>query len=116
MSRYEIAFVGTGADPDEPDASGFAMAYHHAEAYQRLNECDLVACADIVPENAAAFAKRFGILDERTYEDLETMLVESDPDVVSVCVPPSVHADVVVDCAVNEDLDAIHCEKPMDLT
>ena len=34
MTTYDVAFVGTGADPESPDASGFAMAYHHAAAYE----------------------------------------------------------------------------------
>ncbi|PSQ01446.1 hypothetical protein BRC92_10695 [Halobacteriales archaeon QS_4_69_31] len=33
-----------------------------------------------------------------------------------VSVPPAVHAEVVVEAVYEGDLDAIHCEKPMDLT
>jgi predicted dehydrogenase len=44
------------------------------------------------------------------------MLAEVDPDVLSVCVPPAVHADVVIECIRAGDLAAVHCEKPMDLT
>lgn len=116
MTNYDVAFVGTGADPDDPDVSGFAMAYHHADAYEALENCDLAACADIVPENAAAFADRYGIAEDHQYEDYEAMVAEVGPDVVSVAVPPAIHADVVVDCVRAGDLEAIHCEKPMDLT
>jgi UDP-N-acetylglucosamine 3-dehydrogenase len=112
---HDVAFIGTGADPDDPDFSGFAMAYHHAEAYERLENCELTACADIVPENAAAFAETFRIDEDRTYEDYTEMLAEVDPDIVSICVPPAIHARVVIDCA-RHDVNAIHCEKPMDLT
>ncbi|MFB6206029.1 MAG: Gfo/Idh/MocA family protein [Haloglomus sp.] len=113
---YDVAFVGTGADPEDPDTSGFAMAYHHADAYEALDDCTLVACADIVPENAAAFAEAYGLSEDHTYEDYEAMVTEVDPDVVSVCVPPAIHAEVVVDCVRAGDPAAIHCEKPMDLT
>lgn len=116
MSSHDIAFIGTGDDPDDPDFSGFAMAYHHAEAYEKLDDCELLACADIVPENAAAFADTFDVAEEHTYEDYEEMLVDAEPDVVSVCVPPAIHADVVVDCAQSGVVDAVYCEKPMDLT
>ena len=44
------------------------------------------------------------------------MLEAAESDVVSVCVPPAVHADVVVDCTYSNSVDAIHCEKLMDLT
>ncbi|AUV82734.1 glucose-fructose oxidoreductase [Salinigranum rubrum] len=108
-----IALVGTGADPDDPDSDGFAMAYRHAAGYQRIDGCELVACADIVRENAEAFADAHDISAKGVYEDYETMLSEVEPDVVSVTVPPAIHADIVVGCAETEIPDAIHCEKPM---
>jgi predicted dehydrogenase len=108
---YRVAIIGTGADPDERDRDGYAMAYRHAPGYERLGECELVACADIVPENAEAFAENFGL--DQVYTDHETLLEEVDVDIASVCVPPSVHAEIVVDCAEMGDLEAIHCEKPM---
>ncbi len=112
---YDVTFIGTGADPDNPDVSGYAMAYHHANAYDRLENCELVACADIIPENASAFANAFGIDEAETFQDYEEMLAEVDPDIVSVCVPPALHAEIVIDCA-RHGVPAIHCEKPMDLT
>ena len=112
---HDVAFIGTGDDPDDPDMSGFAMAYHHARAYEHLESCALVACADIKPANAAAFAETFDIEDEHCFEDYEEMLAAIEPDIISVCVPPAIHAAVVVDCA-RHGPAAIHCEKPMDLT
>ena len=116
MTTYDVAFVGTGADPESPDASGFAMAYHHAAAYETIDACEPVACADIVPENAAAFADHHGIDGAHVYEDYAEMVREADPDFLSVCVPPAIHAQVVVDAIREGDLAGIHCEKPMDLT
>ncbi|MDS0281600.1 Gfo/Idh/MocA family protein [Haloarcula onubensis] len=108
---YDIGFIGTGADPDDPDQDGFAMAYRHASGYEALDDCRLTACADIVRENAERFAAEYGI--EHVYEQYERMLAETQPDVVSVCVPPGLHADIVVGCAETGVPDAIHCEKPM---
>ncbi|WP_266082069.1 Gfo/Idh/MocA family protein [Haladaptatus caseinilyticus] len=113
MTTYRIAFVGTGPAPESPDASGFAMAYRHAMAYDSRNDCKLVACADIVRENGDAFADSFAISDSNVYESYETMLEETEPDIVSVCVPPAIHADIVVGCIQTGIPDAIHCEKPM---
>jgi predicted dehydrogenase len=110
---YDVAFIGTGANPDEEDTDGYAMAYRHARAYARLSDCEFVACADIVPENAATFADRFDIPREHVYEDHERMLAAATPDVVSVCVPPPSHAELVIDCARSGAVRAIHCEKPM---
>ena len=111
---YRVAIIGTGPDPETQDRDGYAMAYRHAAGYQRLDSCSLVACADIVPENAEAFADHHGLT--AVYEDHESMLEDVEPDIVSVCVPPAIHADLVVDCATTASVDAVHCEKPMATT
>jgi hypothetical protein len=114
--RYTAAIIGTGPDPEETDRTGYAMAYRHAPGYQRLDNVELVACADIVRENVEAFAEHFDIAEANVYEDYEVMLEELDPDIVSVCTPPWVHADIVVGAARTGVPEAIHCEKPMATT
>ena len=113
MTDYDVAFVGTGANPENPSGEGFAMAYSHADAYEKLEGCSLVACADIVRDNAEAFAETYDVPAENVFEDYEEMLRAMEPDVVSVCTPPAVHAELVVGCARSGGVDAIHCEKPM---
>ncbi len=113
MSRYTVAVVGTGPDPENPTVESFAMGYRHAEAYCNHPDCELVACADLVPENAAAFAAEFGIDEGNVFEDYEAMAEAVEPDLVSVTVPPDVHEQVVVDLAETGVVDAVHCEKPM---
>jgi len=113
---YTVGFIGTGPDPEEKiSGESFAQAYSHAPGYAALESCEITACADLVPENAAAFADRFGIDDDRVYEDHAAMLAEVAPDVVSVCTPIPTHADLVLD-AVRAGVDAVHCEKPMAAT
>jgi len=107
-----VGFIGTGPDPDSPDSNGYAMAYRHASGYEFAG-CDLVACADIVPENAAAFAERHGIPAERVYTDYREMLAECSLDVVSVCTPPATHHELVLGVARSGGVGAIHCEKPL---
>jgi len=116
MSEFDVAFIGTGANPDEPSVEGFAMAYQHAAAYSDLEQCNLVGCADIVRKNAEAFAEEYDIDDDGVFEDYEEMLATVEPDVVSICMPPATHADLVVGTAESGVVDAIHCEKPMALT
>jgi predicted dehydrogenase len=113
---FSVAFIGTGPDPNNPSTDGFAMAYRHAPGYQRLDDCELVACADIVRENAAAFADAHGIPADRVYTDYREMLSAVEPDIVSVCTPPSVHAELVIGTARSGVVKAIHCEKPIALT
>ena len=108
----EIAIIGTGADPDDPDRTGFAMAYSHADAYEAVADCEIVACADIVREHAEAFAEAYELPADGVFTDHETMLDAVDPEIVSICTPPAVHEDLVVDC-VDHGVGAVHCEKPM---
>lgn len=110
---YTVAVIGTGTEPDDPGRDGYAMAYHHAAAYEKVDDCRLVACADIVRENAEAFATEFGVDDDGVFEDYEAMLETVEPDVVSICVPPAAHAEIALGCIRSGVVEAIHCEKPM---
>lgn len=113
MANHRVGIVGTGPDPDEKvSGESFAMAYEHARAYETIANCEVVACADIVPQNARDFAGTFDLDPDHVYEDSHEMVARADIDVVSVCVPPPAHAEVVVGCA-EEGIRAIHCEKPM---
>jgi predicted dehydrogenase len=117
MTDYRVAFIGTGPDPETPVwGESAAMAYQHGAGYRKLEQCDPVACADIVRENAEDFAAEFDIDDGNIYEDYTEMLAAVEPDIVSVCTPVPTHADIVIDCARAGDLQAIHCEKPMATT
>ncbi|MFB6296397.1 MAG: Gfo/Idh/MocA family protein, partial [Halobacteriales archaeon] len=117
MSDYTVGFIGTGPEPDNPVwGESAAMAYRHAAGYDRLDSCDILACADIVPENARAFADEFDIAQEHVYEDYEVMLAEARPDVLSVSTPVPTHAPIVLDCVRSGVPEAIHCEKPMATT
>jgi len=113
MSQYTAAVVGTGPDPAAPTTEGFAMGYRHAETIEADDRTELVACADVVPENGAAFAREFGLPEDAVYEDYETLLEEVQPDVVTVAVPPGIHEEIVVGAAESGVPQAIHSEKPI---
>jgi predicted dehydrogenase len=113
MPKLRVGFIGTGRKPERPGPMGYAMAYQHAEAYKRLDSCELAACADIVQENAAAFAEKYGI--QRVYTGYREMLAKEKPDVVSICTWPKLHAEMAIACA-QAGVKMCHCEKPMDLT
>jgi len=86
------------------------MAYQHAAGYAQLDNCDMVACADIVEENASSFAETNEI--PNIYLNHQEMLEKENLDIVSICVWPHLHEQMVIDCAVG-GVQAIHCEKPM---
>ncbi|GCE28990.1 oxidoreductase [Dictyobacter alpinus] len=113
MTRLHVGFIGTGRRKERRDQFGFAMAYEHAAGYLALPEqCELVACADLVQDYAAAFATTNGIPDSGIYTDYKKMLAECSLDIVSICTWPHLHAPMVLDCALA-GVRAIHCEKPM---
>jgi len=112
MSTFETAVIGVGSPPDQ-DAPGYSIGYAHGNAYRDHPDCELVACADVVRDHAESFAAEFEIDTSRAYEDYRELLSSVEPDVVSVCTPPNSHAPIVVDCARQGVVDAIHCEKPM---
>lgn len=89
------------------------MGYRHGEAYATLENCELVACADIVEEHAETFADHFGFAEVNAYTDHSEMLRETDLDIISVATPIPTHVDVVLDCVKASGVQAIHCEKPM---
>jgi len=110
---HAVAVVGTGPGR-EVDISGRAhsWAYRHGDAYAARADCEIVGCADLVPEYAEAFGEAFGVPAASAYEDPRRLLAEEAVDVVSVCTPIPAHAPVVIDAA-RAGVDAVHCEKPM---
>jgi len=109
MAKLKIGIIGTG-EKKPPGPMGYAMAYQHAAAYKVLDNCQIVACADIVQKNAEAFAKVYEV--PKIYLDYNEMLSKEELDIVSICTWPHLHTQMVVDCA-KASVKAIHCEKPM---
>ena len=112
MASYRIGFIGTGKKGN-PGLKGYAMAYQHALGYKLLPDCEIAACADIVRENAEAFAKEFGV--KGVYTDYNEMLKKEKPDVVSIATWPHLHAEMIIACC-NAGVKAIHSEKPVATT
>lgn len=113
MDKVRVGFIGVGKKPVKPGPLGYGMAHQHGVAYQALPQCEIVACADIVEENARAFADIFKV--PRIYTDYHAMLSKEKLDLVSICTWPHLHAQMAVDVA-QAGVPAIHCEKPMAYT
>ena len=116
---YRAAIIGCGriADTIEDEietAPGWQLLpFSHAGAYQRSPRTQLVAAADPHPERRASLGRRRGIADEHLYADYREMLERERPDVVSVCVPTRVHAEVALAVAAQPSVRAIFLEKPI---
>jgi len=114
MSKYRVGFIGTGKNRKNPSGLGYAMAYLHADGYKQLSDdCEMVACADIVEENARLFADTYGF--SAVYTDYHEMLAKENLDIVSICVWPHLHCEMTV-AACAAGVKAVNCEKPMALT
>jgi UDP-N-acetylglucosamine 3-dehydrogenase len=114
MSKYRVGVIGCGDNTKRKGPMGYAMAWQHAAAYEKLSEqCEIVACADIVEKNAKAFAERFGA--KTIYSDYKQMLANEGLAIVSICTWMYLHAEMTIASA-EAGVKAIHCEKPMATT
>ena len=112
MPDYRVAIVGTGVEDGGGD-EGFAMGYRHAAAFASHPACEIVACADVVPEHANRFADAYGLPSAAAHTDHVKLVKTHEPDIVSVATPIPTHAAIVADCVDAGPPVAIHCEKPM---
>jgi len=96
----KIAIIGAGD-----------IANIHIEAFQQLeNHCKIVAISDIYEEKVNKKVEKYK-LDCEIVTDYKKLLERNDIDLVSICLPPSLHCKVAVDFLDNGK--HVLCEKPM---
>ena len=100
-NKTKFAIVGAGV-----------ISANHARAISGNPEAELVAVCDIIPEKATKLASEYGVT--KTYENYEEMFEKETIDIVSVCVPSGLHAEVTI-AAANAGINVL-CEKPLDIT
>lgn len=100
VSKLGICIVGCGY-----------MGQTHAKGWQAVPEAEVVAVVDLLPERAQALARQLACDD---YHDYPKAIARPDVDVVSVCIPTSLHPDVTI--AAAENGKHVLCEKPIALT
>lgn len=84
------------------------MGRMHAQAYVRLEGVRLAAVCDVSEEASSVLAERFQC---SSYQSLEEMLLAERPDVLSVCLPTTLHLSSV---RIAAELGVhIICEKPL---
>ncbi len=113
MPEYRVGLIGTGVRIRRDGKRRLGMNAEHARGYKQLDNCEIVACADLKEESSAVFAEEFAI--PRTYTDYREMLEEEDLDIVSIATWPHLHAEMTIACA-EAGVKAVHCEKPMAAT
>ena len=98
--KYGFALIGCGA-----------IARLHAQAIKDIDNARLVAVYDNFYDYAQKFASDFGA---KAYQSLDDMLKDDDIDVVNICTPSGLHAQLAVKVA-NAKKNII-TEKPMAIT
>lgn len=95
-----VAIVGTGN-----------IANAHIQAYLQFPErCHIAYLVDIVPEKARRMREKYG-LDAEVFDSHQALLPLRDIDLVDVCTPPYVHAQISINCLRSGK--NVVCEKPM---
>lgn len=84
MKKIKTAVIGCGK-----------VGHFHAQAFQRCENSELVACYGRNMEKTKAFADQYGI---RAFTDLEEMVKETGVEAVAICTPHPNHAELAVKC------------------
>ncbi len=99
--KTRVGIIGCGGIANEK----------HMPSLKKVEDCEVVAFCDIIPERAQKAAETFGSADARVYTDYKELLKDDSIDVIHVCTPNRSHSFITVDA-----LDAgkhVMCEKPM---
>ena len=83
----------------------------HTEAYLKVENAEIVAMCDILPDRVKEKAEKYKIA--KTYTDYKELLADPEIDAVSVCVPNDMHAPIAI--AALEAGKNVMLEKPMTL-
>lgn len=98
-TSYRAAVIGTGK-----------ISRFHTPPLVNHPQVELVAASDIVEPARETFAAEFNV--PRTYADAAEMLQAEQPDIVSICTWPPLHAELT-ELAFANGVKAVWCEKPM---
>lgn len=86
MEKVKLALIGAG---------GMANGVHYPSLAE-MEDVEMAALCDVVPDKRDETARRFGI--PKTYSDYRQMIEETNPDAVYVLMPPHHLFDLVVHC------------------
>jgi UDP-N-acetyl-2-amino-2-deoxyglucuronate dehydrogenase len=107
-----VAIIGAGRRGAERGGR-YGIAEAHAWAYERCEQTEMVAVADVDLNALEAFASEHRISGR--YANYQSLLDAERPDLVSVCTWAALHPEIVV-AAARAGAKGILCEKPMALT
>lgn len=91
---------------------GLGIGMAHAEAAFASENCILYAACDIDKERLERFSSLYP--DAKTFTDFDEMLTDECIDIISICLPSSMHSDFAV--RAMEAGKNVLVEKPLDIT
>ena len=97
--QLKVAIIGCGA-----------ISGNHVGAILAAGE-EIVALCDKEFEFALALQEKFGLTEAKLYTDWREMLEQADPDVVHICTPHYLHAEMCIE-ALHQNRSVL-CEKPL---
>lgn len=98
MSKLKVAIVGYGQ-----------IGPVHAQAYSNIEDVEIACIVDLDEEKAKKAQQDYNI--PRRLTSYDEMLKMDDIDIVSVCIPTYLHADLTIKAA--KAGKHVFCEKPM---
>ena len=96
----KVALIGIGG-----------MGFVHYNAYKKIEGAKVIAVADPRVDMAKG---KIGEDDVKVYATIEELFANEKPDMVDVCTPSYMHADLSI-YAMEQGCDVL-CEKPMSVT
>lgn len=103
MEKLKVGIIGCG---------GIANG-KHMPSIQKLDDVEMVAFCDIIPERAERAAKEYGTPDAKVYTDYKELLKDESIHNVRILTPNRWHAVMTVDAL--KAGKHVMCEKPMAL-
>lgn len=83
----------------------------HLPALSKMENVEIVAFCDLIPERAEKAREKYGAPDAKIYATYEELVKDPTIDVVHVCTPNKSHAPISI-AAMEAGKDVL-CEKPM---
>ncbi|MBB3110930.1 putative dehydrogenase [Paenibacillus phyllosphaerae] len=99
MEKLRYGLIGAGSNAEKK----------HIAGYRGLPHVELAAVCDVNPAAAQALADKYDI--PAVYTNYREMLEREKLDVVSVCTPNFLHAEISI-YALSQGVN-VHCEKPL---
>jgi predicted dehydrogenase len=110
---YRAALIGCGNIGSDFDGyPGVTPTYSHAGAYTACEQTELVAVCDIDSVKVRGCAEKW---NTKGYLDVQLMLDDARPNIVSICSPDPTHYDMLRTVLDFHSVRAVLSEKPLTL-